>query len=418
MHKYLYSIILGILFFIFLNKYDRFNIGIPYSDNSIINLPLVSKNEFNYKYCLLSMDGYLEIEDQLDFHYIICIINLDLNYFERMLDPSEIINVYTLGYGNVDQQRIGKYTSPNSYSTHYELPITSVDNLNQLNKLLFISWDNLDPVTKNNAEILGWKKSMWDFKFIDLHIYTVYPWRRILAYYKNLLFLNACLNESVFYLKTDSDYELYYLDFKDPTTFPKFVVPGKLLEYIQINISGGAAGGGATSGGAAGGGATSGRANTFNLNWTDLDATQTEAARFFGLTEENWEENKWFINLKSKPSLIKYRKVRNWTDLTDVQFKFLQFLKHNMLERGNTSIHSMHFCQFDANSGRDMLITEEDFLDPSSAGFFGEQCTTEGCCLDGAVSFLYDDKLENIIKYMTTNNSCSAVPTVSSCNIM
>ena len=389
MHKYLYSIILGILFFLFLNKYDKFNIGIPYSDNSIRDLTL-THDITNYKYCLLSMDGTAFSNGRTDWHYIICIIDF------QPPASSEITKVYTLGYGNTPNYG-GAYSSPNSYSLNLNLPITSVDNLNQLNQLLFVSWDNLDAVIRRNAEILGWKKSMW-----DMRIHDNLRWFNesndvtlgMKVFYQKLLLLNSSLNnENLFNIGIDDIDKIFDLDLSNPDTFPS-----NSYETFDRN-----------------------RPNTFNLKWTDLDATQTEAARFFGLTEENWEENKWFINLKSQdflPKLSKYRKVVDWNNLSEVQFAFLKFLQNNMLKRQSTIIRSMNFCPFNRKIRGDTLITEEDFLDPSNAGFFGEQCTTEGCCLDGAVSFLYDDRLERIMDYMATNNSCSAGPPDSSCNIM
>lgn len=393
MYKYLFFIILGIILFILLNNHNTFSIGIPYRDNSIYTLPLESTTKDKYRYCLLSMD------DLNDLHYIICIIHLDDSYFQGDAEPSDLIKVYTLGYS-------GDYSSPNSYSVRYNKPLVNVDTLNQFNDLLFIPWDSLDDIVRRNAIILGWKKSMWDivfYKTMSVFISYYYEvstssepnddviFRNCKNIYKKLLLLNASLNdENLFNLNSDDENEetieqskskilkLMRLNLSNPDTFPTD-------SYKKYNPD---------------------KPNTFNLNWDQLSEEQIQAARIFGLNSENWN-NKWYINLKSLyflPNLSKYRKVIDWSDLTDTQFDFLKFLKHNMSQY-NHSVESMNFCPY--NRG-DMIVTLEDFRDTSSAGFFSEKCTDYGCCLDGAVSFLNDITLIKLMDYMIANNSCSA----------
>ena len=397
MYKYLFYIILGILLYILLNNHNTFNIGIPYRDNSIYTLPLESTTKDKYRYCLLSMD------DLNDVHYIICIIHLDDSYFQGDAEPSDLIKVYTLGYS-------GDYTSPNSYSVRYNKPLVNVDTLNQFNDLLFIPWDDLDDIVRRNAIILGWKKSMWDIVFYKtMSVYISYYYEKYsepdLDYvynaveniYKKLLLLNSSLSdENLFNVKWDIENEetieqsrseihkLMRLNLSNPDTFPT-------NSYEKYNPD---------------------KPNTFdvNLNWDELSEEQIQAATFFDLNSKNWNNNKWYINLKSLyflPNLSKYRKVIDWSDLTDTQFDFLKFLKHNMSQY-NPSVESMNFCPYNPYIRGDMIVTLEDFKDTSSAGFFSEKCTTDGCCLDGAVSFLNDETLEMMMDYMIANNSCSA----------
>ena len=410
MYKYLFYIILGILLYILLNNHNTFNIGIPYRDNSIYTLPLESTTKDKYRYCLLSMD------DLNDVHYIICIIHLDDSYFQGDAEPSDLIKVYTLGYS-------GDYTSPNSYSVRYNKPLVNVDTLNQFNDLLFIPWDDLDDIVRRNAIILGWKKSMWDIVFYKtMSVYISYYYEKYsepdLDYvynaveniYKKLLLLNSSLSdENLFNVKWDIENEetieqsrseihkLMRLNLSNPDTFPT-------NSYEKYNPD---------------------KPNTFdvNLNWDELSEEQIQAATFFDLNSKNWNNNKWYINLKSLyflPNLSKYRKVIDWSDLTDTQFDFLKFLKQKMLDKNNTRVESMNFCPFDERIRGNSLITMEDFKDPSRVGFYGEQCTTDGCCLDGAVSFLYDDRLIKIMAYMdlTHRLQCATRIPEDSCNIM
>ena len=413
MIKYLIYITLGIIIYILLNNYNTFNIGISYRDNSINTLPLESTTKDKYKYSILSMDGYKSDID-FDFHYIICIIHLDDNYFEsdEVEEPSDLIKVYTLGYGGYYDDYIkGGYSSPNSYSLGPPpLPITRVDTLNQFNDLLFISWDDLDVIVRRNAIILGWKKSIWDMTlYKELDKFNNYD--LVIIFYKNLLLLNSSLSdENLFNIKWDIDneesieqsssdvYKLLRINLSNPDTFPT-------NSYEKYNPD---------------------KPNTFNLNWDQLSEEQIQAATFFELNSENWNNNKWYINLKSQyslpdlPIINKYRKVIDWSDLTDTQFDFLKFLKQKMLDKNNTRVESMNFCPFDERIRGNSLITMEDFKDPSRVGFYGEQCTTDGCCLDGAVSFLYDDRLIKIMAYMdlTHRLQCATRIPEDSCNIM
>lgn len=401
MYKYLFFIILGILLFIFLNNYNTFSIGIPYQDNSIYTLPLESTTKEKYKYCLLSM------EDLDDVHYIICIIHLDDDiHFESYEEHSDLIKVYTLGYGGTltYEGLKGGYSSPNGYSVNLNKPLVNVDTLNQFNDLLFIPWDSLDNIMRRNAIILGWKKSMWDIVFVKtMSVYISYYYekysepdddlifRNCKILYIKLLLLNSSLNdENLFNLNWDYKnveqsraeiHKLMGLNLSNPDTFPTD-------SYEKYNPD---------------------KPNTFNLNWDELSVEQIQAARIFGLNSGNWNINKWFINLKSQyflPNLSKYRKVIDWSDLTHTQFTFLKFLKSNMSSYTG-SVKSMNFCPYNPFIRGEMIVTLEDFRDTSSAGFFSEKCTTDGCCLDGAVSFLNDETLEMMMVYMIGKNKCS-----------
>ena len=218
-----------------------------------------------------------------------------------------------------------------------------------------------------------------------------YVYNAVENIYKKLLLLNSSLNdENLFNLiwndenKEQSKAEIHKLiglDLSNPDTFPTD-------SYEKYNPD---------------------KPNIFNLNWDELSEEQIQAATFFGLTSENWNNNKWYINLKSLyflPNLSKYRKVIDWSDLTDTQFDFLKFLKRNMSQY-QRSVKSMNFCLYNPYIRGDMIVTLEDFRDTSSAGFFSEKCTEHGCCLDGAVSFLNDVTLKNLIDYMVANNNCS-----------
>ena len=395
MYKYFFFTILGIILFVLLNNYNTFSVGIPYIDNSIYTLPLESTTKEKYKYCLLSM------EDLDDVHYIICIIHLDDDdiHFESYEEPSDLIKVYTLGYS-------GDYTSPNSYSVRHNKPLVNVDTLNQFNDLLFIPWDSLDDIVRRNAIILGWKKSMWDIVFYKtMSVFITYYYevstssepdddviiRNCKNLYEKLLLLNSSLSDEILFnliwndenneQSKDEIRKLMRLNLSDPNTFPS----GSHEKYNPD------------------------KPNTFNLNWVELSEEQIQAATFFGLTSENWNNNKWYINLKSLyflPNLSKYRKVIDWSDLTDTQFDFLKFLKRNMSYYPR-SVESMNFCPYNSYSRGDMIVTLEDFGDTSSAGFFSEKCTDHGCCLDGAVSFLNDETLEMMMVYMVGKNKCS-----------
>ena len=116
--------------------------------NSIINIPLINKD--NYTYCIITVDR------AFDLHFIIVI-------------KDNTDNTYTVGFGNgADHLDTGYYSSPNSYSIGNNLYIKNISNVTDFNTILFTSWDKLDEISILNAEILGWKKSIWDIIILQV----------------------------------------------------------------------------------------------------------------------------------------------------------------------------------------------------------------------------------------------------------
>jgi len=324
--------------------------------NSIINIPLINKD--NYTYCIITVDR------AKDLHFIIVI-------------KDNTDNIYTVGFGNgVDHLYTGYYSSPNSYSIMKDLYIKNIRNMTDFNAILFTSWDKLDEISRINAEILGWKKSIWDI--IIMQVYFEY---NLIGEFENPDY-NYIIHKLILYNALIQNSEL---EFPDIRILRAYDNPHNIEQVDEGS-----------------------RDNCFYKTWQKLTSEEKTAANYFGLDDRyKWNNNKYTINLKSfnresTYRLIKYRKVSDWLNLSDNQFEFLKLLKNNIIKENDIKSLPIPFCGISIYdneitnwiNGTNFNIELSDEL---KRGFYSQQCNEQGCCLDGAVSFINDEHLDIIM---------------------
>ena len=361
-YKYLFFLILGITIFILLNSVDRFSVGVPgwwHRLKSTCGAEVGggaeagggAESEGGAEAGGGESDDELTIAhlDLIDKdRYRFCIITLDTftdGHFLVVIKDLSNNFIYTLGYGRFLQG--GRPISTGFQDIAYIGAYSSPNS--------YTSDDRIQNIFEH-----GYPKTER-----DLDSYLHIPWVDLEPIKRDAATILGW-NENI--------WNLILVPFRDSSA---------LKEHIDKNAN---------------------TDNYFDKSWDELTGGHQTAADVLGYSKDNWSQ-RYYLSQPTK--YVKLRKVIDWSELSDIQFKFLKLLKNHI--EGN-QIKFLNFLTFGLKSGidedefiewidgerlnhlylenqRQDIIFSDDFL-----------CDCAGCCLDGTAIFLSDNTILNKVE--------------------